>query len=72
MHQVRRRVLDIKDVNVEDGTGGTVHDVENVVRCASKLFAEGGELFEYYLNESKDFKVRKLDPPPPLSSLKQI
>jgi hypothetical protein len=34
-----------------------LYNFSNAVHCCSKVFAEGGEGFENYLNESKDFKV---------------
>ena len=39
--------------------GGGIHDVGNIVRCCSKTFAEGGDNFEYFLNESKQFETFK-------------
>jgi hypothetical protein len=49
----------LKDAKIDDDTGGAAHNVENVVHCASKIFAEGGEAFEYYLNESREFRTHK-------------
>ncbi len=34
-----------------------VYNFDNAIQCCAKVFAEGGDAFEYYLNESKDFKV---------------
>ena len=36
---------------------GGVYNFDNAIQCCAKVFAEGGDAFEYYLNESKDFKV---------------
>jgi hypothetical protein len=51
--KARGRYIDTKDASPEDGVEGSVHNVENIVHAASKLFAEGGDAFEYYLNESR-------------------
>ena len=40
-------------------TGGGVHDWSNIVHVVPKMFAEGGEAFDYFLNESKVFKSYK-------------
>lgn len=42
-----------------NGGGGDVYDFNNIVHCCSKVFAEGGEAFEGYLNESKEFQAFK-------------
>ena len=39
-----------------DDRGG-IYNFDNAIQCCAKVFAEGGDAFEYYLNESKDFKV---------------
>ena len=33
---------------------GGVYNFDNAIQCCAKVFAEGGDAFEYYLNESKD------------------
>ena len=42
--------------NANNDLGG-VYNFDNAIQCCAKVFAEGGDAFEYYLNESKDFKV---------------
>ena len=43
------------------GGGGDVYNFNNIVHCCSKVFAEGGDAFETYLNESKDFQAYKIE-----------
>ena len=57
--EARDRFVDTKDASAEDGVEGSVHNVDNIVHAASKLFAEGGDLFDYFLNESREFKTFK-------------
>jgi hypothetical protein len=51
-------VCDFNDDPKLDVLGGLL-DFGNTVRCCSKVFAQGGDAFEYYLNESKEFQSFK-------------
>lgn len=61
-NKIREKITSLEPAGIDDdgaATGGGLHDWNNVIHCVPKIFAEGGEAFEYFLNESKTFLAFK-------------